>query len=215
MAKWLDRFLTDEDITKISQAVHGAEEKTTGEIVPVIVHRSSAIGHVPLSLTLIFLLIIMFFEFPWKDILFVAPWIYLWPLLAIVLYVFSYFLSRSHIIQRILVPNFDEASQAFRRAQLEFYLNGVNDTKQATGILIFVSVMERRAVILADKGIAERIPPEAWQVLVDKLSQRLRKGEWSAGFQDCISECGVILTAHFPRNDEAHNELRNDLVIKE
>ncbi len=215
MTKWLHKYLSDDDVKKISEAVRTAEEKTAGEILPVIVRRSSAIGHVPLSLTLILLFVLLFVEFPWKDILFVSPWIYLWPVLAAVIYLASHFLSRSKIIQRILVPNHDEAAQAFQRAQLEFYLNRVGDTKQSTGILVFVSVMERRAVILADKGISEKIKPETWQILVDKLTLRMRQGEWAAGFQDCIHECGDILSTHFPMRGVARNELRNDLVIKE
>lgn len=215
MTKWLSKYLTDEDVKKISEAVHQAEETTTGEIVPVIVRRSSAIRHIPLTLTLILLVILFFIEFPFKDLLFVSPWIYLWPVFAVLFYLLALVLTKHKTIQRIFVPDADEHDQAFQRAQLEFYLNRVSDTQKETGILIFVSVMERKAFILADRGVSEKIAPAVWQELVHELSQKLHKGEWSQGFQDCIRQCGQILTTHFPIQGEVRNELRNDLVIKE
>ena len=213
--KWIQRYLSEEDIRKVSVAVQEAEAKTSGEIVPVIVRRSSTIGHVPLSLTLLFLVAALFVEFPTKDLLFVQPWIYVWPFLAVAFFFIAQFFSRSTRIQRMLTPNHDEVVQVHQRAQLEFFLNRVNMTSSSTGILIFISVMERKAVILADQGIAQKIKPETWQKLVNNLTYRLRQGQWSQGLMTAIHECGDILTTHFPIESHDQNELSNQLVIKE
>ncbi len=212
---WISRYLSESDIKKISSAVGVAERKTSGEIVPVIVRRSSSVGHVPLILTLLFLVAALLIDFPWKEMLFARPWIYLWPVLGVLFFFVSQILAKSTHLQRWLTSNRDEAIQCGQRAHLEFFVNRVNATTSSTGILIFISAMERRAVILADQGISAKVPPETWQKLVDQLVHHLQKGEWVQAFEQCIGECGQILTTHFPMTQHDQNELSNQLVIKE
>lgn len=211
---WINRYVSDEDIQKISQAVQRAEEQSNGEIVPVIVKRSSSIGHIPLTLTLLILLLLVTVEIPYGDMLWVKPWVYAWPLLVVVIYYFSYLLAKLNWIQKILVPERDEVDQVHQRAHLEFYLNRVNKTKSHTGILIFVSVMEKKAVILADQGISSKLPPETWDTVLAKLGEQLGKGNWGFGFIEAIESCGHHLKTHFPQQEPHNNQLSNQLIIK-
>ena len=213
--KNISKYLSDQEIQQISEAVKKAESHTSGEIVPVIVKRSSAIGHIPLVLTFILLLLTLFAEFPWMNSPALRPWLFMWPLIGIFYYILSHFIARAFWIQRILTANVDEEMQVTRRAQLEFFLNGVKGTKESTGILIFISVMERRAVILADEGIAKKIGPEVWTTQVEKLTQKLRHGEWNKAFLEAIEDCGKLLSTHFPASAHETNQLSNQLVIKE
>lgn len=210
---WIHRYISDEDIQKISDAVSRAEAKTDGEIVPVIVKRSSTVGHVPLTLTLIALLALIVIEFPYADLLWVRPWVYAWPFLIIAIYYLSFFVAKLSRVQRILVPERDEVDQVHQRAHLEFYLNQVNETKNHTGILIFISVMEKKAVILADEGISSKLPPEIWNEILKKLGEQLAKGNWAFGFIEAIESCGHHLKTHFP-NTTHTDQLKNQLVIK-
>lgn len=211
----IHKYLTSEDIQNIESSVQTAEAKTTGEIVPVIVKHSAGVGHVPFMLTMILLLFVLFMEFPWEDTLFVAPWVYLWPVIGVVCFLMSLFLGRFHWVQRVLTPNRDEIEHVNRRAQLEFFLNGVNKTQRSTGILIFVSVMERRAVILADEAISKKIDNKVWEELVEKLTKHLRDSNWSKAFTETIADCGKILAEHFPAQGPKQNQLSNNLVIKD
>lgn len=211
---WIHRYISDEDIQKISDAVSRAEEKTDGEIVPVIVQRSSTVGHVPLTLTLLILLMLVIVELPYADLLWVKPWVYAWPVLIVVIYYLSFALAKLSWVQKIAVPERDEVEQVHQRAHLEFYLNKVNKTKDRTGILIFVSVMEKKAVILADEGISSKLPPEIWNEVLGKLGEQLGKGNWGFGFTEAIESCGHHLKTHFPQTEETKNQLKNQLVIK-
>lgn len=213
--KNISKYLSDQEIQQISAAVQKAEEHTSGEIVPVIVKSSSAVGHVPLILTLILLLVTLFAEFPWMSSPALRPWLFMWPVLGIFYYVIAHPIARSFWLQRILTSNVDEEMQVVRRAQLEFFLNGVKGTKESTGILIFISVMERRAVILADEGIAKKIGQEVWAAQVTKLTRELRHGQWSKAFLEAIEDCGKLLSTHFPTTSHNDNQLSNQLVIKE
>lgn len=211
---WIHRYISDEDIQKISHAVQKAEEKTEGEIVPVIVQRSSTVGHVPLTLTMLILLMLVIVELPYSDLLWVKPWVYAWPFLIIVIYYLSFALARLSWIQKVFVPERDEVDQVHQRAHLEFYLNKINKTRNHTGILIFISVMEKKAVILADEGISSKLPQETWNEILQKLGGQLRGGNWGFGFIEAIEACGHHLKHHFPAQADKTDQLKNQLIIK-
>ncbi|WP_413293188.1 TPM domain-containing protein [Bdellovibrio sp. HCB185ZH] len=211
---WIHKYLSAKEIEQISQTVHRVEENTDGEIVPVIVKSSSSVGHVPMTLTLLLLLVLVIAELPFADLLWVTPWVYIWPFLVVAIYYISFALAKMPFIQKVFVPERDEVDQVHQRAHLEFYLNKIHRTNQGTGILIFVSVMERKAVILADEGINGKLPPETWNQVLAKFGEQLNKGNWAAGFNEAIEACGKHLHHHFPHTDGGHNQLKNHLVIR-
>lgn len=212
---WINKYLSDEELKKIEDAISRVEESTSGEIVPVIVKRSSSVGHVPLTLTLLITLLIVIAELPFSDWLWVTPWVYLWPVLLVVIYYFSHILGRNHWIQKFLVPEKDEVDQVHQRAHLEFYTNRIHRTEHGTGVLIFVSVMEKKAVVLADEGISAKLPKETWDQVLAQLGQNLHNGEWAQGFVKAIENCGEHLKTHFPITSARQNQLKNHLVVKE
>jgi putative membrane protein len=118
-------------------------------------------------------------------------------------------------VQKLLVPEKDEMEQVHQRACLEFYLNRVQGTSKRTGVLIFVSVMEKKAVILADEGISSKLPPETWDHLLVDFRVKLNQGQWVEGFTEAIRECGKHLKTHFPISTPSGNQLKNHLVVKE
>lgn len=212
---WIDRYLSKDDFVAIEASIKKAEEKTIGELVPVIVRRSSAVGHVPMTLTLLFTLLLVILEIPYSEWLWVRPWVYLWPVLIVVIYFLSHFVARFKWVQKVFVPEVDEVNSVHQRAQLEFYANRIHRTKDGTGILIFVSVMEKKAVILADEGIAKKLPPGTWDEVLAELRSHLGDGKWAHGYQKAIERCGELLSVHFPLQGNAHDELTNHLIIKD
>lgn len=212
---WINKYLNNEDLQRIENAISLAEEKTSGEIVPIIVRRSSVVGHVPLMLTLMLVLLLVFAEFPFSAILWTQPWVYLWPVVLILIFVLSHFIAKFSWIQKVLVSEGDELFQVHQRAQLEFYKNKIHRTTHGTGMLIFVSVMEKKAVILGDQGISNKIPKETWDEILKTLSDRLNQGQWVDGFEKAIQMCGEHLKTHFPMDSSIPNELKNHLIIKD
>lgn len=212
---WIHKFLSDEERNNIENAISRVEESTSCEIVPVIVKRSSSVGHVPLTLTLIIVLIIVVAELPYSDWLWVMPWVWIWPFLIIVIYYLSQVLAKIHWIQKNLVPEKDEIAQVHQRAHLEFYTNKIHRTENGTGVLIFVSVMEKKAVILADEEIAKKLPKETWDQVLQELRNDLGEKKWGEGFVKAIEKCGELLKTHFPMVASARNELKNHVVVKD
>lgn len=219
--KWVQKYLSESEITDISKAVQEVEALTNGEIVPMIVHRSSAIRHVPVVLALSFALVFLGIEFLGLNGWYLSHslpflqghWAYQAGFLLLLM-LLAWGLAHRQVVQRFLTSDQDEKEQVERRAQLEFFLHRLNHTEKKTGILIFVSVMERRAVILADEGIAKLLPPQTWDEVLKPLMVYLRKGAWSEGFQDAIKRTGDLLKTHFPESSQV-NELSNHLIIKE
>lgn len=212
---WIHKYLSEEDVKKIEDTISRVEESTSGEIVPVIVKRSSTVGHVPLTLTLLITLLLVIAELPFSDWLWVTPWVYLWPVVIVVIYYVSHILGKIPWIQKILVPERDEVSQVHQRAHLEFYTNRIHRTEAGTGVLIFVSVMEKKAVVLADDGISKKLPKETWDQVFAQLGEHLHRGQWGEGFVKAIESCGEHLKTHFPISSSGQNELKNHLIIKD
>jgi putative membrane protein len=88
----------------------------------------------------------------------------------------------------------------------------VAHTKKRCGILIFVSLAEHYARIIADEGIAQKVPNAEWQAAIDALISHMRTGEIAAGFIAAIARCGSLLAAHAP-SDGSANELPDRLYV--
>jgi len=213
--RWIHGLIKAGEADQVSAAVVKAEMKTSGEIVPVIVRRSSTIGHVPFLLTLIILVGLLVFEVPQMPIFanYNASWILFF--VSVLCFLISIPLSKLIWVQRMLVSQGDQKFQVEERALLEFYETGIVNTEARTGILIFLSVMERKAVVLADESIAKKLPPETWAHICKDVVDGIKDGKTALGLTQAIEKCGAVLAQHFPPTANNPNELKDHLVIKE
>lgn len=211
---WLKCSMKPQDFDKVEEAIHRAELRTSAEIVPVVVKSSSVFGHVPVILNLIgwvvglaldrALMLGWEFNMPfWADLVYIG-----------LVFVLSAILAPRPWIQRWVTAREDLALQVYERAELEFYHSKINTTSGATGLLIFVSMMEHQVVVLADKAIADRNPPETWQKVVSKVISGIKEKDLAAGLINGIELSAQILEKDYPRKEGDQNELPNHLVIK-
>lgn len=208
-------MLSEKDLKQIKDAVTRAEKKTSGEIVPIIVRRSSTIGHVPLVLLCFFSMLYFALNVSSLQSKYLGNhWAWYFIDMFLVLGVTLIF-SRMKWVQRNLVSQRDREEQVQMRAELEFYESNIKNTKAATGILLFVSLLERRAVVLADTGINEKVPKETWVDVCNTLVSGIRAGSIAKGFCDAIDKSQVILTPYFPVQPDDTNELSDNLVVKD
>jgi putative membrane protein len=101
------------------------------------------------------------------------------------------------------------------RSLAAFTAHGLHYTKAHTGILILASLFERRVVVLADRGINEKVRPGKWDEIVGIITTGLKSNDGCAAFCAAIEECGKILAVHFPRSPDDQDELKNNLVTEE
>jgi putative membrane protein len=102
---------------------------------------------------------------------------------------------------------------AHRVAMEQFTIRGIARKKDRCGILIFVSLAERYARIIADEGIAAHVPQSEWQRAVDALVAHIRDGRIADGFVTAINVCGNELAAHFPRTETTRDELPDRIYL--
>ena len=121
---------------------------------------------------------------------------------------------------KITIDIFEEHSQVLAhwwrtRAQLEFYGSKIHQTTGDTGVLLLVSLMEHRAVVLADESISDKVPNETWDEVIKIMIDGIKKGHVGLGLAAAIEHCGEILTEQFPIAEDDVNELQDHLIIKE
>jgi putative membrane protein len=85
--------------------------------------------------------------------------------------------------------------------------------KDRSGILIFVSLAEHYARIVADTGIAARVSQSEWQGAVDTLVAHCSGGRVADGLISAIDTCGTVLAAHFPRTAASRDELPDRIYV--
>jgi putative membrane protein len=87
-------------------------------------------------------------------------------------------------------------------------------TQRPNGHLIYVSLFEKRFILLADSGISAIIPNSTWKNITDALAQNIKKGNLTDGMCEAIDACGKILSKHFPKERDDRDELKNIIVEK-
>ena len=102
---------------------------------------------------------------------------------------------------------------ARERALMLFSKLRVWDTERNTGVLVYVLMADKRIEIVADRGIARKLPQETWNAICDSLGARFRAGEASAGVLIAIERISDEQAAHFPPPARNDNELPDAPVV--
>lgn len=215
LPNWATRSLGPDGHERIEAAIAKAESRTSGEIVPLLVRRSSTVGHVPILSMALLMLSAFMFDLPillsgffGNELIWIAA-------LLLASAAIGYGLSHFDAVDRLLTPRPDQMRQVDMRAQIEFYELGLSQTDARTGVLLMVSLMEHRAVVLADHGISQKLDAAAWQEVVDLMIDGVKGGDLAGGMCAAIDRCGELLTPHFPIAEDDANELHDHLIVKE
>ena len=101
------------------------------------------------------------------------------------------------------------------RAITQFGKLRVWDTEHNNGVLIYLLLAEHAIEIVADRGLAQRVPEANWQTLVQRLGQALRAGQYEDGLTEVLADVSALLVAHFPASGHApgSNELPDAPVL--
>ena len=205
-----DNFFTDTEKERIHQAILAAESKTAGEIVPIIVASSARYTEIELLGVVVGLFAGIIVEWFWSD-----PWgseyLNLWPVIGAFV---GFLAGRLSIIKRFVASQ-DRITQAVHTLALaSFSQHGLHYTRDHTGILILVSLLEHRVEVLADRGINAKVETGTWQEIVQTLTVGLKRNQACDAFCKAIDRCGEILATHFPRQADDKDELPNRLVTR-
>ena len=200
-------LLTEQDHQTLKTATQKAEAKTSGEVYTVVAQRSDNYAYIPL-------LMIAFFSLSTP-----LPLLYLTDFGADTIWMVQVgvFVALSLLLQLagshpILVPSTVKARRVYRSAVEQFLAHNVHTTTERTGILLYVSLAEKRVELVADSGINDKIEPSEWQGIVDNLTAAIAKDDLAQGLADAIQRCGENLTQHFPADTPNKNELSDHII---
>jgi putative membrane protein len=204
-------YFSVEEQEKIRLAVAAAESRTSGEIVPMIVGSSNHYAEAGVTCLIAGLLVGAAAALVWGD-----PWGLLHAQLAWPLSGAAVGLLIGHIpaVKRALTPRTRMDEAVHIRTLAAFTAHGLHYTEAHTGILIFASLFERRVVVLADRGINEKVKPGTWDEIVGTITAGLKSKNGAAAFCAAIERCGNILAEHFPRSADDRNELEDRLITE-
>ena len=87
------------------------------------------------------------------------------------------------------------------------------DTEENSGILIYVQLVDHRVEILADRGIAARVPQAEWDAVCRGMEASFRDGDWRRGAVQAVTRAGELLTSHFPASGNNPNELPDQPLV--
>jgi putative membrane protein len=117
-------------------------------------------------------------------------------------------------VRRFLTPKGLKRLRVQRRAAEQFIAKNLHLTRERTGVMIFVSLGERMAELIADEGIADHVDAHVWDKAMTSLTDGLKRGDVEAGFAAAVGLCGDVLAEKFPaRPGDNPNELPDAVVV--
>lgn len=216
---------TADDHKIVTSAVSLAEKATDGEIVTIVTGQSDHYGDVAWALSglvaLTALLVVSLFPEIYLNMIdwFAGGWSGVTALPYWALFVFAamkFFGTRLILIWKpllfLLIPSPIKKARVRRRAVTLFRVSTDHRTVGRTGILLYLSMREHRAEIVADEAIAANVEPAVWGDAMIAMIDLVRAGSPGAGMAEAVRQMGLVLAEHFPKTDQNPNELPDRLI---
>lgn len=201
-------LVSGNDRQRVADAITRAEAATSGEIVAVIAADSGSYLHVPILWASLAALAVPLPLIVWT-------W---WPIQTIYLLQIATFVLLAAImmwrpIRYGVSPPSIKRARAHKRALEQFMAQNLHTMPQHTGVLIFVSVAERYAEIIADRAIHAKVPEGTWDRIVADLTRSIGAGQAGDGLVAAIEAVGGHLARHFPPDAGREKGLANHLIL--
>jgi len=206
-----EKFFTEEERTRIRETTKSVESRTIGEIAVMIMDSSDryieaeVIGGVLAGSLLSLIVSILFFH--------ASLWVYI-PL-SFLFFFPAWILFKKIPAARMMFIGLKKREETVReRAVRAFYEKGLYKTRKNTGVLFFLSLLERKVWVLADRGIYEKIDQETLNRFAKNVSQGIRDGRACDSLCQAIKEAGELLARHFPITPDDTDELSDEVMVE-
>jgi putative membrane protein len=187
----------------LAQAVRDIEKESDAEIVIVVRGRSGTYRHADYLcgaiVAFLGLIFVLFSPFEFH-----TYWV---PIDVLLLFVAGAFVSaRTDALRRALTSRDFRARAARAGAAAMFYEAGIANTSAENGLLIYLSLLERRLEVIADRGILKAVPALKWNNSVFEL-RRVGRSPEPESLIKAVRHLGGLLVEHMPATGENPNEL--------
>ena len=202
-------FFAEEEKKRIADITRDAESRTIGEIAVMVIDSSNQyieaeiLGGIFLGNLISLIITALYFNS--------SVWSFI-PV-SLVLFLPSRFLFKKFPVLKTSFIGFRRKEEIVRqRAVRAFYEKGLYKTKKNTGVLFFISILERKVWVIADKGIYEKIEQETLNKFAITVSQGIKEGRACNSLCDTIKEAGELLAQHFPITPDDTDELPDKVM---
>jgi putative membrane protein len=205
----VDTFFSKEERERIKETTRAVECCTVGEVVVMVVDRSDdypdgqVIGGVAGGSLLSLAVTVLFFN--------ASLWFFI-PLAFVFFFPFKALFKRFHHLRTAFLGAKRREHAVIRRAIGVFHEKGLNRTKEQTGVLFFISLLEHKVWVLADKGIHQKIGQETLNSFAANVSKGIAEGRTCDALCETIKEAGDLLAKHFPKTKDDKDELPDDVM---
>lgn len=219
--------LTPEDHARVTAAVTEAERSSDGEIVTIVTDRSDKYHDVALHWAALASLAAMALAalFPqivigaldlvlgaWRPAPSPGELLAAMTILAAATFLVALLVLRAPALRAALTPPATKTRRVRARALDLFKAGTEARTQGRTGILLYLSLYEHRAEIVADAAIHSKVAPEVWGDAMGDLVTHVRQGRAGEGMAAAVARMGAVLAEHFPRSADDTNELPDRLI---
>ena len=220
-------YLSEAEHKLVSDAVARAEEATAGEVVTIVADRSDGYTDVALAwasfAALASLGVMALLPDPFLDLYdrLTGSWNSDWtPRMVLGLaagfaamkFAGVFLIQLIQPVKFLLVPPPVKTARVHARAIGFFKTSAERRTSGRTGVLIYLSMREHRAEILADEAIASQVSPEVWGDAMAAMLAHIRAGRVAEGMASAVEKVGEVLAQHCPRLEDDRNELPDRLI---
>lgn len=216
-------FFSRAEKEEIKKSVSAAETRTSGEIAVMLVDGSdryreaevagtvavASLGSTIISLALDYLVASSWGLGP--DPHYTSIWFWI-PATAVLLLPAWYLFKLFPHLKLALVGRRRVEMAVRERSLLSFYQKGLHRTRNQTGILVFISLLERKVRIMGDRGIHAKIGQEFWNARARELVQGVREGRALDVLTEVINKCGAELATYFPSGPDNPDEIPDDVI---
>lgn len=230
----MTRVLTQEDHRRITAAITAAEANTSGEIYCVVSHAVASYRWIPVTLGAVAVLLTpvligllapgllhaSLFGVDWSSGNFsqadmvsgLRKGLLTLSLIQIAVFTLVTALSWPWRVRLWFAPSPMRRHKVMLTARSQFLAQGLQQTADRTGLLIFIAMAERQAVLIADEGIDAKVEQQVWDDTVTGLTKAAATGRLADGLVTAIGQCGNLLAQHFPPESQPRNQLPNRVV---
>jgi putative membrane protein len=210
-------FLSNGERARVETAVKEAEKLTAGEIVVMII---SASYQYPLAIVIgaaaFALPLALIFTTPAGEWLWIGGqnmWLFL-GFLTVFFILFHEIIKRIPWLKRFFISHKEIDDEVEEAAITHFFDQGLYRTRDQTGVLVLISVFERRVWVLADRGIDAKVSESQWDDIVKMITDGIKQKRPADAICAAVEKIGELLKTHFPIKPDDTDELKNLIIEK-
>lgn len=219
--------MTGTDHLRVTDAVAEAERGTDGEIVTIVNTASDSYHdaglHGAIAALFVFLSSLALFPAAFRGLVMAvsggwdrdysaSAWLTMILVASVIVFLAFRYLFAIPALRMAITPASTKHRRVRRKAIGFFKVGAEKRTLGLTGILIYLSLRERRAEIVADEAITAKVDPEVWGDAMDAMIAEVKVGRPGEGMAAAVERIGVILAKHFPKSHDNTNELPDRLI---